>query len=485
MFIPYICKKPRIDMFVSLIKPWIYISIFLLLTTACNRQMHSRGARGDVITSSADYTRQVSLVNVPVEISVQAIESRLNSSVQGLLYEDNSLENNGNDNVMAKVWKRDNIRIKPEGDQFALTVPLKVWAKGRLNLNQFGMNLSEFRETNFTLDVHLVTKLGLDQNWQLQTQTAVNGFNWISKPVIKVAMFEVSLAPFLEGVVRQQQEIISRQIDQQLKKEIRLGNYVQQAWHLVQQPLKISEEHNTWFRMMPSEIAMTPLTGDKGMIRTTIGIKGFAESTTGDRPAPAASSAPLPPLQTAEQLSDSSTVRLSSTIPLQYVRQMIADQVVNKTYSFQNGKREVQVTDVEVYGRGENLVIKAGLTGSVNGTVHLTGQPYFDPEGQILGIQHLDYDLNTKNTLVKTASWLGKGRFTRQLEESFRIPVGEQIAEARQRLEANLSNISPARGVVLNGTIADLSPEAVYVTPDSLIAVIRATGRFGVKLEGM
>jgi hypothetical protein len=138
-----------------------------------------------------------------------------------------------------------------------------------------------------------------------------------------------------------------------------------------------------------------------------------------------------------------------------------------------------------LYGSGENLVIKAGLTGSITGTVYLKGKPYFDTTSQSVVLQNLDYDLDTKNKLVKTANWLAKGKFVQKMQEAFKIPLEQQMNQARELIQANLKDKQIAKGIVLNGQLSELIPGEVFITPASIVATVQAKGKVQVKVEGL
>jgi hypothetical protein len=52
-------------------------------------------------------------------------------------------------------------------------------------------------------------------------------------------------------------------------------------------------------------------------------------------------------------------------------------------------------------------------------------------------------------------------------------------------LQAQLSNNKVTKGIVLNGKIESLSPDKVYLTPNSIIATVAAKGKVDLKVEGL
>ena len=49
--------------------------------------------------------KHLSVLNLPIEMPVSELETQINAQLKGLIYEDDSYEDNGGDNLKAKVWK--------------------------------------------------------------------------------------------------------------------------------------------------------------------------------------------------------------------------------------------------------------------------------------------------------------------------------------------------------------------------------------------
>ncbi|WP_353718047.1 DUF4403 family protein [Dyadobacter sp. 676] len=145
----------------------------------------------------------------------------------------------------------------------------------------------------------------------------------------------------------------------------------------------------------------------------------------------------------------------------------------------------MEVTSIDMYGQNDRLVIKAGLKGSINGDIYLKGVPYYDPATQQLSLRGLDYDLDTRNTIVRTAGWLLQGQFSRIMERKMVFPVGDQIADAKNTIRKTLSNYKVTEGVVVKGILSDIVPDKVYLTPKHLYSVVFATGKVNLKVAGL
>ncbi len=425
--------------------------------------------------------RQLSAVNIPVEVPLEEIQKALNAQLQGLLYEDNSLDDNNKDNVMIKVWKREDVRLEAGGDLVAIRVPIKVWAKVRYGFDRFGIQIYDVRETDFEMDVKFVSQIAVTPEWQVQTKTSPAGFDWVRKPFVKFGPIEIPVAPTVGRIIDGQQESLAARVDEQVRNELPIRKYVDQAWTLMQTPVQVSEAYQTWLKVTPTEVLISPLLARDGKVRALVGIKGYTETVIGRQPEPG--QAALPPLQVTDSIPDDFSVGISGEISHAYATELVSKQFVNQ--KFGSGGYEVTVTSVDLYGNGDHLIVKAGLVGSVNGTVYLRGKPYYDPATQTVSLQNLEYDLDTRNKLLKTANWLLKGTFLRRLAEAFKVPVGPQLAEAKENLQEKLNNNQIVKGIYLNGQIDELVPSSVVITPDAIFAVVLAKGKVDVKIAGL
>ncbi|MDE3143671.1 MAG: DUF4403 family protein, partial [Bacteroidota bacterium] len=113
------------------------------------------------------YEKQVSYVNMPVEMSVADMQNQLNKFLTGLIYEDNNIED---DNLMMKVWKQAPIILNENNGKIEMTLPLKIWLKVRYGFEQFGLKAYDNREINLNGIIKLTTT-PVFKDWKFTTST--------------------------------------------------------------------------------------------------------------------------------------------------------------------------------------------------------------------------------------------------------------------------------------------------------------------------
>lgn len=424
--------------------------------------------------------RFLSTVHVPVSIALSDVERQINGQVSGLIYEDNSFEDNHNDNFMTKVWKRGTIIVNAEDSLFHFTVPLRIWVKAGVSV----LGFMQYKETEFEIDLRFKTKFDLDRDWSVNTQTQADGYGWVRRPTVSVIGVNIPITNLVGRMIDKNLGSITRALDQQVRRNVDLRTPVLKAWNTLREPYLISQKYRTYLQVVPRRVLITPLRFEGHVIRATIGIEGFTLTTTGAKPdvRPAVS---LPDLTVVQRVKDDFQIGLLSEASYTEAAKLAAEEFVGKTYSFSDNRYSITVTSMDLYGQNDNLIIKAGLKGTITGDIYLRGRPYYDAQTQTISLKDLKYDLDTRNVLQRSASWLLQGTFARTLEKQLTIPVGSYIADMQKLLQQQLMNNQLTKGVTVNGHIDEIRPDQVYLTPTALLAVVNARGRIDVRVDGL
>lgn len=429
--------------------------------------------------------KHMSVLNVPVEMPIAELEKQINAQLKGLIYEDDSYEDEGNDNLKAKVWKLSDIRVSAQDSTFLFDVPIKIWVSAGYKISPMGITMSGYKDTEFAMRIRFISKIHVTPDWRVVSATQVDSYDWISEPSVKVAGFSIPIKSMVSRLLNKNFEKITRAIDEQVGKNIELKKYVQEAWDLARQPVLLSEEYDTWLVVVPTSVVMTPLVARNKLLYTTIGLKGYTQTVTSKTKPAATGSSKLPDLQIVDKVPESFRVGLISTITYQDAARLAESKLMGETFTFGGDRYAVQITGIEMYGQEDMLIIKAGLKGSINGDIYLRGIPHYDPQTRMLSLKHLDYDLDTRNVIFRTASWLLQSTFSRMIEKKMIFPVGDQIEEARKKIQHTLTHYQVTKGVELNGSLTDITPDRVYLTPRHIYAIVFATGKVNLKIEGL
>jgi hypothetical protein len=165
-----------------------------------------------------------------------------------------------------------------------------------------------------------------------------------------------------------------------------------------------------------------------------------------------------------------------------------ASKIISSNFKgkeFASGSRKIIVQNVALWQRDGKIIIALDMTGSINGTIYLSGIPNYNAVTKEIYFDQMDYVLNTKGLLTKTANWLLQGVILKKIQENCRYSIKENLEEGKKSLLPYLNNYSPMKGVFVNGTTNDFEFEKVEVTNKAIIAFITTTGKMNVKIDGM
>lgn len=469
--------------------PVFFSCIFFL--PACQETTTIKAtAPNQPVTAAPAFERKLSTITVPVSFQAASLENKLNQELNGILYKDDNLEG---DNLAITVSKTGRLGIRAEQNKIYFTVPLHIIAKGRWQWEPCKIcpKIDKSESTEFDVVVKTESLLSFTEDYKVKTVTT-GDFDWgATKPTLTIGPLQIGLARFVEPAMQNQMMRLSGMLDQEIQNRLNIRQYVQEAWLKLQQPIQLDKTYNAWLTVTPQDIRISPLQAANGQLNLRIGFNSFIETVTNGKPQVKVNPT-LPKLITDNSLTDNVQIGLIGEVPYAHATQLIKEQVTGKTYTFENGKQQITVNNAEISGSGDKLVVmldvngqaKTGLfTKKIVGKVFLKAIPYYDAATSSIRVREVDYDLKTKDQLLKTASWLAKGRFIHNLQEQINFPVKTQLEQARHLLQKSLDQSARVNdNVILKGTIRSFTPDNIYLTPTSIKAVVNAQGNLMVQI---
>lgn len=456
--------------------PFICITLVLLFTGSC-RSVKSKAPAEAYET--LEYKAPVSHIVVPIELSLREIETELNNQLTGLIYDDADFE----DGVLMKVWKISPILLSMKGEDIVYEVPIKIWAKVKWEVKQFGFSISDEFTADASLRLTFNTKLKIGVFWKLEPQTTLQKYDWIQKPVVTGGSVSLPVTFIADRVIKSQQKIITEAIDDEIKNQIELRKYVEEGWNAMHQPIQLYNDPVAWLRISPTGIFVTPLSGDKDYARATIRIDGVAETFVGSKPV--AKLTNLPNATYINSASGDFVISLINDMTYQEAEKLATQHLAGQTFSSSNGKKKIHIDSIYIYGGGDNLIIKTKVSGNVNGFIYLKGKPTYDSISQTIYLKNLDYSVETKNAMIKTGNWILKSTLTKRMQEVLRYSVAADMAEIKKQANTYIGNYSITKNVSIKASITDLKPTDIVITKESIKAVIYATGKMNMSIKGL
>ena len=152
---------------------------------------------------------------------------------------------------------------------------------------------------------------------------------------------------------------------------------------------------------------------------------------------------------------------------------------------FESGKKKVKVEDIQLWGNNDKVVVNSKLSGSFNGNIYFIGRPEFNPQKNQIEVKDLDFHVDTKSFLLRTASWIFQGPIKNQMKKAMTFPMEENIRELKASVQESLNAYEIQPGVVLTGTVDSVTVENTRVTPTSIRVNLYSNGRVNVNVSGL
>jgi len=161
---------------------------------------------------------------------------------------------------------------------------------------------------------------------------------------------------------------------------------------------------------------------------------------------------------------------------------IVSSQLKDKRFDLTSSKYIV-IKECMLYGMdNENLVIKVKFEGSEQGIFYLTGKPTYDVTTKIIELKDLDFDIKSKNTLLKTAAWLFNKRIVNELKKYSRFDLSSYINTAITSINQQLNKEWMA-GIQSNGKMDEIKIVNFYPLREHLIVRSNCNGSLSVKVE--
>lgn len=418
------------------------------------------------------FEERLSLINIPVDISLRGLERSLNQQVKGVVYEDNDLRDG--DNMRIRAEKSHDIRLGIDSQLIKYRVPLTLWI-------QYDLGISKV-EAEGELSIDFKTAFAISEDWNITTATRIVRHDWIRKPRLKMGVVNLPIGFIADLVLENSKETLAKNIDALVADQFALRELVGEAWEQMYKPMLVSETYNTWLSINPQAIGMTPLDMRGDRIRGSIFVESRPRVKVGRVPENL-NPRPLPRLQIRPEAGDGFTIHLNTEISYEEAERIAKQELLGETFS--QGKRSVTVEDIELYGQGNKIVVNTVLSGSYNGNIYLVGKPVYNPRKNTLEIESLDYELSTRNFLLKSAGWLLKSTMKNKIEENMNFLLDYNLQEMQAQFQEQLKEYQITEDVILQGALEGLAIQNAYLAPESIIVDLALSGRLNINVKGL
>jgi hypothetical protein len=412
------------------------------------------------------YKTKTSFIAMPVEITLNDIQKQLNNNLKGLIYEDDNIED---DKTKMKIWKTDDIILEEKNGIITSKIPLKILATIKYGTEFLGLNDTKNIYLNGVITLKSKAHL---TNWKLTTSSTIEKLEWNESPSIIIAGKAVPITYIINPTLSIFKSKIAKQIDSAIDESCDFKPLVFDALEKISTPFLANDSYKTWFKLQPIELYDTAAILKDSKITLQMGLKCSMQTMVGQEPINSFDKNKII-LKPVSSMPDKISASIAAVSTYKSASKVITENFQGETFT--SGSRSVTVQKVDIWQKDGKLIIALDLSGIPNYNA-LTKEIYFD---------NLEYVLNTKSVLLKSANWLAQGTILKKIQENCRYSIQDNLEEGKQNMLPYLNNYSPMKGVFINGTLNDFVFEKVELTDKAIIAFITTSGKMKITIDGM
>jgi hypothetical protein len=292
----------------------------------------------------------------------------------------------------------------------------------------------------------------------------------------KLTVLKIPFSDWFGGLKALVMPKLEDKVDAALKEHVNvdyLTPFYEKGWVALHKPIKLTS--GVWMVFNPEEFEVAQLSGSGTMLETTITVRGRPRVVLGDKPA-VHEAEPMPAVRLVEETKGGLHVVVDANVPLDEAERRLNKELGGlEKIIYKQAKVKVKVPKARIYSRENWLRLELLLTKPFRGSVFLEGAPKYDAEKNELYVEGLDFTVDTKNVLAKSASWLLENPlFKDYLQRKVRLPVGGPLADVGKALSGYEKEI--AHGVVLQFGTMSFKMLGVYNTREAMHLIVQADG---------
>jgi Domain of unknown function (DUF4403) len=452
----------------------LFFIFSILIFSSCGSTKNQPQRPMEIYQAPIDVPLSVSTVNIPVRLNAAEIERLLNNKLNGVIYEDKNLDDDG---LMMKAIKSQNINIRLDGLQMTYRVPLKLWVFKKIIANR-GV------EAEGEIALNFKTTINIAGDWSVEPYTELVGYDWIKNMAVKTGFGNLDVKYIANIIIDRSKYTLTSTIDQQLKGQFQIKNSLAEAWQLMQRPVNIPSSYGAWWvKLTPQSIAMTPFKTTGDIIESVITATSIAEVIAGSEKPNFRPNTYLPPFQLGYSTLNEFAVNLTTDISMKEAEGMAKNFSVGQ--KFYPGGKEIQVKDIQLFGQNDKIVVNTKFSGSYEGSLYLIGKPVFNVLKNSIELQDLDYDLQSKDFLLKSAKWMFDKTILKKMKEACVFPLDENVKFFKTMMNDQLRNYKFNNNVILKGIVNDLKVNRIQIVEGNIKIFVSSTGTLSLDVNGL
>jgi len=412
---------------------------------------------------------QISYVSIPINISQAELTKTINHQIPNVVYDDNDMSDDGM-TVRAKIIDDVSIQIENELVRYAVPLSLKIKKDiGISNVNAGG-----------EISLDFVTKYVLSDDWNVTTETTLEGYDWIQKPVVKLGIVKLSIKSIANSILKNTTPVITKAIDEQAAQALDLRGSITSLWYEMQKSQLLYEDYDAYLQINPQQIDMLPLNFEDNRIKSAINIKCKPKVTMGFG-APYEERTDLPDINWIDTECNDFSINLNTVMDFDLMQKIALDNI--KGMDFEVGKRKVRVEDLAIEKLGNKLKVVPTLSGAYDGKITFIGQPKYNKRKKEIELEDVKIDFTKNKVVFKGIVFFFKKKIRKMVQDMINEQLNIVLKDTEQLLQSQLANYEVAQGVTIDGKLNALQIQDIFIGNEGIHLDVETDGILSCEIK--
>jgi hypothetical protein len=252
----------------------------------------------------------------------------------------------------------------------------------------------------------------------------------------------------------------------------------QQLWDALNAPVSLYNQG--WLQINPEQLRISNYSVVRDTLSLSLGLSA--------RPVVSQFKPATGPRTVVPDISDFNprkgfSLHVEAQLDYDSLSNLLTAKMLKKRVDLEQVGKYIIIEQCRIYGADkERLILQVDFTGSAAGTFYLTGQPLYNPEKKQLEIAKMEFDIKTKDLLVRSASWMFNRKILNALQGYSKFDLTAYETDFLKQINQQVSReVYP--GVVLFGTVQSISLSKIQPLRDRLVARVTSAGNLGLRVN--
>lgn len=256
-----------------------------------------------------------------------------------------------------------------------------------------------------------------------------------------------------------------------------LKPYLQSVWDTLQSPYQMSGFG--YLSVQPQQLRISQAALARDSLFLSLGLTARPELKT----LPEYAHRPLPNLSDFRQRSGFK-IFVAEELPYDSLSQIANQQVAGQEFQVGKGllKKTIRIDSMQLKGAATGIIVKVFASKAANGVFYLEGKPKWNSATQELWLDSLDYHIETRQWLIRTASSMFDGTITNKLKTYTRFNLQQNLKDLIAAVKDQM-NRELYPGVTSKGFLSKLTVDQIKASEKGVYVAATAEGKLWIDVD--